>query len=264
MQDLAREARTSTSMACNIFVSQLPLSIQPSLREWLDVREEVGTKEARELIVKVKTALVEKNIPLDYGYRELGKIAVLQREEAPKVRVEPAPEREIQQDDSECPAVYIRPAVGLEARHVVRVMGRADRDLFERRTSGRYQQRGSFFICGSNQHFMYQCPERYCPKCGEKGHETRNCPNTKGCMGVFQAVSRQEGIKYIAVVVPMKWNDQPIDVMIDTAADPSVVDKRTNQAMQIPYETKEDGVYGLGRTPLVLCGVYTNRRFPSS
>ena len=147
---------------------------------------------------------------------------------------------------------------------MVRVMGRADRDLFERRTSGRYQQRGRFYICGSNQHFMYQCPERNCPKCGEKGHKTGNCPNTKGYMGVFQAVSRQEGIKDIAVVVPMKWNDQPIDVMIDTGADPSVVDKRIIQAMQIPYETKEDRVYWLGRTPLVVCGVYTHRRFPSS
>ena len=49
--------------------------------------------------------------------------------------------------------------------------------------------------------------------------------------------------------------NQPIDVMIDTGANPSVVDKRTIQAMHIPYETKEDRVYGLGRTPLVVCGV---------
>ena len=252
MQDLAREARPSTSMACNIFVSQFPLSIQPSLREWLDVREEVGTKEARELIVKVKTALVEKNIPLDYGYRELGKIAVLQREEAPKVRVEPAPEREIPQDESKCPAVYITTSGRPGGASRGQGYGQGRSRPFERRTSGRYQQRGRCFICGSNQHFMSQCPERYCPKCGEKGHETRNCPNTKGYRGVFQTVSRQEGIKDTAVVVPM---NQPIDVMIDTGANPSVVDKRTIQAMHIPYETKEDRVYGLGRTPLVVCGV---------
>ena len=252
MQDLAREARPSTSMACNIFVSQLPLSIQPSLREWLDVREEVGTKEARELIVKVKTALVEKNIPLDYGCRELRKIAVLQREEAPKVRVEPAPEREIPQDESECPAVYITTSGRPGGASRGQGYGQGRSRPFERRSSGRYQQRRRCFICGSNQHFMSQCPERYCPKCGEKGHETRNCPNTKGYRGVFQAVSRQEGIKDTAVVVPM---NQPIDVMIDTGADPSFVDKRTIQAMQIRYETKEDRVYGLGRTPLVVCCV---------
>ena len=93
------------------------------------------------------------------------------------------------------------------------------------------------------------------PKVRRKRTRNPELPNTKGYRGVFQAVSRQEGIKDTAVVVPMKWNDQPIDVMIDTGADPSVVDKRTIQPMQIPYETKEDRVYGLGRTPLVVCGV---------
>ena len=44
------------------------------------------------------------------------------------------------------------------------------------------------------------------------------------------------------------------DVMIDTGADPFVVDKGTLQAMRIPYEAWEDRVYGLGRSPLVVCG----------
>ena len=47
MQDLSREAKTTMSMACNIFVSQLPLSILPSLREWLDGQGDVGTKVTR-------------------------------------------------------------------------------------------------------------------------------------------------------------------------------------------------------------------------
>ena len=130
MQDLAREARPSTSMACNIFVSQLPLSIQPSLREWLDVREEVGTKEARELIVKVKTALVEKNIPLDYGYREYRK------DRGPSTGGSAQSTRDTRNERYHRMRVNarqytLRLAVGLEARHVVRVMGRADRDLLK-------------------------------------------------------------------------------------------------------------------------------------
>ena len=44
-----------------------------------------------------------------------------------------------------------------------------------------------------------------------------------------------------------------IDVMMDTGADPSVVDRGTVQKMNIPYSTKYSQVYGLGRTALAVC-----------
>ena len=52
----------------------------------------------------------------------------------------------------------------------------------------------------------------------------------------------------------LRWNEKPIDVMIDTGADPSVMDKGTMQAKRIPYEVREDRVYGLSRSPQVVCG----------
>ena len=57
----------------------------------------------------------------------------------------------------------------------------------------------------------------------------------------------------IAVVVPVKWNGKPSNVMMDTGADPSVVDIGTVQKMNIPYSTKYSQEYGIGRTALAVC-----------
>ena len=77
-------------------------------------------------------------------------------------------------------------------------------------------------------------------QCGEKGNEIRNCPNAKGHRIVFRMDSQQNLSRDTAVVIPVKWNDQPIKVMIDVGAEPSVVDKGTLQAMQIPYVEMDD------------------------
>ena len=42
--------------------------------------------------------------------------------------------------------------------------------------------------------------------------------------------------------------------MMDTGADPSVVDRGIVQKMNIPYSTKYSQVYGLGQTALAVCG----------
>ena len=91
-------------------------------------------------------------------------------------------------------------------------------------------------------------------KCGERGHEVRYCPHTRSRRGVFQATTQHSVVHETVVVVPVKWNGKPINVMMDTGADPSVVDRCTVQKMNIPYSTKYSQVYGLGRTALAVCG----------
>ena len=81
------------------------------------------------------------------------------------------------------------------------------------------------FICDSDRHFMAQYPERHCAKCGERGYEVRYCPHTRSRIGVFQATTQHSVVHETAVVVPVKWNGKPINVMMDTGADPSVVDR---------------------------------------
>ena len=112
-----------------------------------------------------------------------------------------------------------------------------------------FVKKGRCFICDSDRHFMAQCPERHCAKCGERGHEVRYCPHTRSRRGLFQATCGTCG----TVVVPVKWNGKHINVMMDKGADPSVVDRGTVQKMNIPYSTMYSQVYGLG-TALAVCG----------
>ena len=46
-----------------------------------------------------------------------------------------------------------------------------------------------------------------------------------------------------ATIIPVKWNNNQ-SIKIDTGADHSIVDKGTIQAMRIPYEIKEEQVFG--------------------
>ena len=132
-------------------------------------------------------------------------------------------------------------------------MGRRDGPT-RKYPASQFPKKGRYFICDSNRHFMAQCPERHCAKYGERGHEVRYCLHTRGRRGVFQATTQHSVVHETAVVVPVKWNGKPINVMMDTGADPSVVDRGTVQKMNIPYSTKYSQVYGLGRTALAVCG----------
>ena len=132
-------------------------------------------------------------------------------------------------------------------------MGRRDAPT-RKYPASQFPKKGRCFICDSDRHFMAQCPERHCAKCGERGHEVRYCPHTQSRREVFQATTQHSVVHETAVVVPVKWNGKPINVMMDTGADPSVVDRGTVQKMNIPYSTKYSQVYGLGRTALAVCG----------
>ena len=76
LKDLSSEANTNLRVACSMFISQMPNSMQTTLLEWLDRQEDMRTGEGRALLVKVKKILAEKDIPSDHGYRELERIAI--------------------------------------------------------------------------------------------------------------------------------------------------------------------------------------------
>ena len=254
MKDLALEAKTTMTLACSIFVSQLPLNLQPPLREWLEGHGEIQTKEARELLVKVKTTLVEKNVPLDFGYREVGRIAVVHQEKEPGDAEEPTSiegGRATEASDTRASVYVTSKETYKDAPRSKGAMGRRDGPT-RKYPASQFPKKGRCFIYDSDRHFMAQCPER--AKCGERGHELRYCPHTRSRRGVFQATTQHSVVHETAVVVSVKWNGIPINVMMETGADPSVVDRCTVQKMNILYSTKYSQVYGLGRTALAVCG----------
>ena len=72
---------------------------------------------------------------------------------------------------------------------------------------------------------------------------------------VLQTESQQEDVRDTAIIVPVRLNEQPIDVMIDTGADTFVVNNGNMVAMRISYESREDEVYGLCRASLMVCSM---------
>ena len=206
MKDLALEAKTTMILACSIFVSQLPLNLQPPLREWLEWQGEIQTKEARELLVKVKTALVEKNVPLDFGYRELWRIAVVHQEKAPGDAEEPTSiegGRATEAEDTGASVYVTSKETYKDTPRSKGAMGRRD-GRTRKYPASQFPKKGRCFICDSDRHFTLQCPERHCAKCGERGHEVCYCPHTRSRKGVFQATTQHSVVHETAVVVPVK------------------------------------------------------------
>ena len=62
------------------------------------------------------------------------------------------------------------------------------------------------------------------------------------------------GYPETAVVVSVRFDSKPINVMLDTGAQPSVVDRLTAERMNLPYVVREHKVYGIGKSPIRICG----------
>ena len=57
-----------------------------------------------------------------------------------------------------------------------------------------------------------------------------------------------------AVVVRVHFGSKPIEVMLDTGAQPSVIDKGTVEKLKLASQLKDSRVYGVGRSPIQVCG----------
>ena len=236
-------------MVCSILVSQLPENVQPALHLWLDEREIVDGKDARTFLIKVKTALVD-----------LGRIAFMSLDvdrKTPQEKVEPRPTTEetisdaVDTTEVNVSAIYRNPQKQGYRRRGANVDSshRYSRTNF-RGASSRTER---CFICGSFNHFMAQCPEKYCQKCGQKGHDARVCSGPKSRRGIF-CVSKIRA-REMSVMLPVTMNGNKIDVMLDTGADLSVIDLPTLQKLGITYQRKNSKVFGVGHIPLRVCSL---------
>ena len=241
-------------MVCSILVSQVPDNIQPALHLWLDEREGVDTKDARAFLVRVKTALVDKKISLDYDYRDLSLIALMTLDDEPAHQGSP---KRVARDEVATPDAE-------DGRTGVNTVKQDPRRANYRRrgpfrgNSRRYTTRVSSdarcFICDSARHFMAQCPERCCPKCGRKGHDIRGCRERDSQRDVFQASACSASTMETSVMLPVKINGREINAMLDTGADPSVVDRVTAQRLGLAYHPNRSRVFGVGHIPVAVCG----------
>ena len=241
LKNSATAAAAPLKMVCSILVSQLPESIQGTLHTWVDEREAIEAKDAPAFLVKVKTALMEKRIPLDHGYKDMTRIAYMTLDEQPVPRELP---------DLECNArTEIAASNSSDETRTINAAYRDRRGPSNKKRSAYYadntkgygtitrgpSSRVGCFVCGSSRHFMVHCPEKHCPKCGKKGHELRACPDS-GSRKIFTTSAPVRTTRETSVVITVSLNGKQTDAMLGTGADPSVVDRVKLRGLGINYQ----------------------------
>ena len=76
----AKRANLSVRTTCVLLTAQLPKEIQGKIKSELAEKENVNEAEGGELIVKIKVLLSERGLPVDKGYRDLGKVEIAEVE----------------------------------------------------------------------------------------------------------------------------------------------------------------------------------------
>ena len=81
LKNAGSEAKAPMKMVYSVLVDQLPEQVQPLIKEWLGKEEnaEITIQKGREFVRKVKSLLLEKGFRCDHGFRDLGRIAVIDK-----------------------------------------------------------------------------------------------------------------------------------------------------------------------------------------
>ena len=127
-----------------------------------------------------------------------------------------------------------------------------------RRGQGRPPKRKEgYYICGDN-HFWKYCPQKRCPACGQKGHKLQDCKSSKsGRDGhrVFVARTDQSSPE-LSVVLSVKINGNPVTVILDSGAGPSVLDYETLSELGLTKYLQDNSsqIYGHSQAPVTVIG----------
>ena len=234
----AVKAKLTPRAACTFMVSQAPLEVQQKLKDWVKPKgEALSVEDALGFGPVLRRLLEEKGIPTDRGCR-IQQITVDDDDE-----LGPAGEKDTESDGGE------RESLG------VKVVGNRRYRSYDRR------QAPKCYTCGSTDHFMRACPNRFCSRCGQAGHNPSDCPRgTRGRTGfksrtprrnIYQVSNHEE-----AVTVEVKIGTHAVEAVLDTGARPSVIDIGTVRQLELEDRlvVAPSRVYGLCNNPVKVCG----------
>lgn len=233
--DLRRRARfagdcASLKFVCNLFIGQMPPSVQAKLLAMLGECNDPPTDaQARTILVKAKELLVEKNVPLTHGCSDFDRMTAsgfgaVSTAAISAVGTDGDGHNQIRAAMSNVP---------LQGGEVASVRQGQASDLGRKwsRGGGQYRPRAATqpvqsqgremrrcFVCGSPDHLMRACTKRCCQRCGKKGHDLRDCSADS-----VAAVTSRELSSSSAFVKAFVAENEAL-VLLDTGASTSVID----------------------------------------
>ena len=96
------------------------------------------------------------------------------------------------------------------------------------------------FLCGDTRHFQRRCPRQFGQHCGRRGHDRRDCYSTTGSNDrspKHYEASRND--TQSGVVIRVGLNRYSSQVLLDSGAQPSIVDVQLLKAIGLDYNPEE-------------------------
>ena len=242
-----------------VLTSQLPPAVQSTLKDWMAARDEITKQSARIFIIMVRKTITEKGIPLDQGNRDLNRLLEVRSEEFGK--------REPPGSCDDDPLVlgekkHMNPQEYSSAEYCDDIRVEGVNTLSRRNPSSGLPRTGSSagkwtksqgkrpacFVCGDTRHFQRKCPRQYCQQCGKQVHHRRDCFSAKRVMTL--EVPAQQGHQdgnaiQSGVVIRVCLNGHAIQALLDSDAQPSVVDVQSLKAIGAEYTPGRSRVHSV-------------------
>ena len=260
----ATRAQAPLRMVCTLLIPQFPTPVQGYLKDWLATKEEIDSRQALAFIDYVRQTLSEKGIALDKGTRDFTRVCKVEDNEMDR---EKGKESESLPGDShdnftdygkslkrhtEPPYEVVNTVRYQSGRKWGRQQPRGGRHatVFTNRRTG-------CFICGVEGHFARYCTEQFCQHCGKKGHDRRDCKSRNKVM-LVDSDEPSPNISESAVVVRITLNDFLVVAMLDSGAQPSIIDKVTLSSLGVDITARPSHIHGVGKSVVDLGKSPTN------
>ena len=107
-------------------------------------------------------------------------------------------------------------------------------------------------LCGEPNHIQRNCPKQFCQEYGKQGHNRRECYSKRQVLTLDTSEGTQTN--HSEAVIEISLNRCDKWALLDSGANPSIVDAQSLRSIWANYATNPSRVYGVGATPVATLG----------